>query len=99
MSCKFVIWKKFKNGLFSKTNFTKTKVKALLAGKTVTCKKLISLRGDEFEADVKLNVNPAGKHGPAELKVVFPDKKGNSSRSIPMIGCPYIVKKLKLIVV
>lgn len=78
LSCKFVIWKKHKKGLFSKTNFTKTKVKALLAGKTVTCKKLISLKGTEFTADVRLKVNPEGKYGPAELELVFPDNKNNA---------------------
>lgn len=71
-ACKFVIWKKHKKGLFSKTNFTKTSVKKLLSGKTVTCKKLMSTNGKEFTADIKMRIDPINPYSVVQFDLVFP---------------------------
>ncbi len=73
MLCKFVIWKKHKKGLFSKTNFTKTMVKKLLTGKTAHCKRLVSGAGKEFEADIRLRIDPASPFGAVQFDLEFGD--------------------------
>ncbi len=70
-SCKFVIWKKQTKGMFRKTNITKTMVKKWLAGKTVTCKKLMSKNDKEFTAEVRLKPEPDNKYGPAQFELIF----------------------------
>ncbi|MGM9936497.1 MAG: DNA topoisomerase, partial [Candidatus Ornithomonoglobus sp.] len=81
MSCKFVIWKKHKSGLFKNQNFTKTMVKKWLARKPVTCKKLTTKTGNIFEADVSMRINPAGQYGPVEFDLTFKEKKPETPKA------------------
>lgn len=83
MSCKFVIWKKHKKGIFARTNFTKTMAKKLLAGKTASCKRLVSGSGKEFAADIKLRLDPASPFGVVQFDLVFPD---NSRKTAPAMS-------------
>ncbi|MGN0183085.1 MAG: DNA topoisomerase [Candidatus Ornithomonoglobus sp.] len=81
MSCKFVIWKKHKSGMFKNQNFTKTMVKKWLARKPVTCKKLTTKTGNIFEADVSMRINPAGQYGPVEFDLTFKEKKPETPKA------------------
>ena len=74
-SCKFVIWKKHRAGLFKNQRFTKTMVKKWLAGKSVECKKLSSNDGREFAAEVTMRINPSGQYGPVEFDLHFKNDK------------------------
>ena len=78
--CQFKIWKKPKGELFKNTSFSVADAKKLLAGKTVTKKKLVSKKGTLFEADLKLKDvdSPYG----ASFEFVFKnDKKGAKKKT------------------
>ena len=70
--CKFVIWKKPKGTLFSRTHFTASDAKRLLQGKTIQKKTLVSAAGKTFSAGVRLDDDAKSPYG-ASLRLVFDD--------------------------
>lgn len=87
-SCKFVIWKKHKAGLYKKQNFTKTMVKKWLKGEAVTCKKLVTKDGREFEAEVTMKINPTGAYGPVEFELHFKEPPKPAAAAPPPGNLP-----------
>ena len=71
--CKFVIWKKAKNGPFQKMEITPNMASSLLSGKTVKSKKLYSSKKDTyFEASFQL-ADKGADYG-AEYELIFNKK-------------------------
>src|SRR5699024_5857939 len=56
VKCGFAVWKRQQSGMFRNTEITAAMMKKLLAGKAVRMKKLVSNRGEKFEADIALEV-------------------------------------------
>lgn len=79
ISCNFVIWKKAKKGVFSKTTISAARAKMLLAGKTITVKTLVSNKGDKFTADIKLK---ADKNAQYPVQLVFANEKRQTSDTL-----------------
>ena len=78
--CQFKIWKKPKGELFKNTSFSVADAKKLLAGKTVTKKKLVSKKGTLFEADLKLK-DVDSPYGVSFEFVFKNDKKGAKKKT------------------
>ena len=74
-SCKFVVWKTQKNGMFKNTTITETMMKKLLTGKSVRMKKLTSNSGESFEADVVLKADKDAQY-PVRLEFAPPQSLG-----------------------
>ena len=62
--CKFIIWKKQKQKMLSKIEFTKTDAKRFLAGKPTKKNHLLDRRGNEFKADLIMEETPDNPYGP-----------------------------------
>lgn len=75
--CKFVIWKKSKSSLFSKTTFTAADVKKVLSGKPIHKTTLVSMKTGSpktFEADLIMEDDPNSQYGPS-FKLDFSNNK------------------------
>ena len=62
--CKFIIWKKQKQKMLSKIEFTKTDAKRFLSGKPTRKNHLLDRRGNEFKADLIMEETPDNPYGP-----------------------------------
>ncbi|MBQ1887645.1 MAG: hypothetical protein II166_03120, partial [Firmicutes bacterium] len=62
--CRFMIWKKQKQKMLSKIEFTKTDAKRFLAGKPTRKNHLIDKKGAEFKADLIMEETPDNPYGP-----------------------------------
>ena len=73
--CNFVIWKKSKQAMLSKTTITANDVKKLLAGESVKKTTLLSKSKSKFTGYLIMKDDPNSQYGP-DLQVVFnPVKK------------------------
>lgn len=80
--CKFAIWKKPKSDVFKNVTIRASQAKALLEGKAVPVKRLISKSGKEFDAEIMLDDSQKAVYG-ANLKIVF------NNAPVEVIGkCP-----------
>lgn len=66
VSCRFTIWKKPSKGMFRKCGISAARMKKFLKGETVHMKRLVKNNGEEFEADIKLEINKDAQY-PANL--------------------------------
>ena len=62
--CRFMIWKKQKQKMLSKLEFTKTDAKRFLAGKPTKKSRLIDRKGREFKADLIMEETEDNPFGP-----------------------------------
>ena len=70
--CKFVIWKTPKGDMFKNVTIRASQAKALLEGKSIVLKKLVSKAGKEFDANATLDDSEKSDFGPS-LKLSFDD--------------------------
>lgn len=66
VSCRFSIWKKPSKGMFRKCGISAARMKKFLKGETVHMKRLVKNNGEEFEADIVLEINKDAQY-PASL--------------------------------
>ena len=66
MSCRFTIWKKPNKGMFRKCGISAARMKKFLKGETVHMKRLMKNNGEEFEADIVLQIDKNSQY-PANL--------------------------------
>jgi len=62
--CRFMIWKKQKQKMLSKVEFTKTDAKRFLAGKPTRKNHILDKKGREFKADLIMEETPDNPYGP-----------------------------------
>ncbi len=62
--CRFMIWKKQKQKMLSKIEFTKTDAKRFLAGKPTKKSRLVDKKGRLFKADLIMEETPDNPFGP-----------------------------------
>ena len=62
--CRFMIWKKQKQKMLSKIEFTKTDAKRFLAGKPTKKSRLLDRKGREFKAELIMEETPDNPYGP-----------------------------------
>ncbi len=62
--CRFMIWKKQKQKMLSKIEFTKTDAKRFLAGKPTKKSHLLDSKGQEFKAELIMEETPDNPFGP-----------------------------------
>ncbi|MDD6484927.1 MAG: DNA topoisomerase [Clostridiales bacterium] len=92
MSCKFVIWKNYQKGMFKNTEITPETAKKLLAGKKVRMSKLVSAKGEKFDALVELKTNREAQY-PVSLEIAenivgtCPKCGGNVTETMKAFSC------------
>ncbi|MBQ9911531.1 MAG: DNA topoisomerase III [Firmicutes bacterium] len=87
--CKFIIWEKQKQKMLANVSFTKTDAKKFLAGKTVSKKKLLDKKGQEFSAELLMIEEPGNPYGPVfravegTIEVKDGDPAGIRTETVP----------------
>ncbi len=93
VKCGFAVWKRQQSGMFRNTEITAAMMKKLLAGKAVRMKKLVSNRGEKFEANIALEVCGDEKYpvkltfAPAEELGICPKCGGAVKESMKAYSC------------